>query len=160
MTLEQIRDEIRSLRPSQRIELYRWLDYEVVADYGVGTNFCSRIGVDRSLEFRHAIDQDMKITVREAILTKRSHPAGRFLLTEGKGQAAPAFRPGHRFVIAESIVKHDRFSFGVMRFSNPLFAVLPLFLSMAKSHKRMQKSRSNGRFSTRSMVSRKFRPPV
>ena len=74
MTLEQIRDEIRSLRQSERIELYRWLDYDVVADYGVGTNFCSRIGVDRSLEIRHAIDQNMKITVRSILMTEGSHP--------------------------------------------------------------------------------------
>ena len=55
MTLAQIEDEIRGLRPSERIELYRWLDYGVVADYGVGTDFCSRIGMGRSLEIRHAI---------------------------------------------------------------------------------------------------------
>ena len=50
MTLEQIKDEIRSLRSSERIELYKWLDYGVVADYGVATDFCPRIGMDRSLE--------------------------------------------------------------------------------------------------------------
>ena len=55
MTIVQIEDEIRSLRPSERIELYRWLDYMVVADCGVDTSFCSRLGVDRSLEIRHAI---------------------------------------------------------------------------------------------------------
>ena len=55
MTIMQIEDEIRSLRPSERIELYRWLDYMVVADCGVDTSFCSRLGVDRSLEIRHAI---------------------------------------------------------------------------------------------------------
>jgi hypothetical protein len=51
MTLEQIKDEIRSLRSSERIELYKWLDY------GVATDFCPRIGVDRSLEIRHSIEQ-------------------------------------------------------------------------------------------------------
>ncbi len=51
MTLEQIKDEIRSLRSSERIELYKWLDY------GVATDLCPRIGVDRSLEIRHAIEQ-------------------------------------------------------------------------------------------------------
>jgi hypothetical protein len=55
MTIAQIEDEIRRLRPSERIELYRWLDYMVVADYAVDTSFCSRLGVDRSLETRHAI---------------------------------------------------------------------------------------------------------
>ena len=38
MTIAQIEDEIRSLPPSERIELYRWLDYKVVADYGVDTS--------------------------------------------------------------------------------------------------------------------------
>jgi hypothetical protein len=55
MTIAQIEDEIRSLRPSERIELYRWLDYMVVDDCGMETSFCSRLGVDRSLEIRHAI---------------------------------------------------------------------------------------------------------
>jgi len=55
MTTAQIEDEIRSLRPSERIELYRWLDYFVVADYGVDANFCSRVGMDRSLEIRARI---------------------------------------------------------------------------------------------------------
>ena len=55
MTIAQIQDEIRSLRPSERIELYRWLDYIVVADYGVETSLCSRLGMDRSLEIRRAI---------------------------------------------------------------------------------------------------------
>ena len=58
ITLEQIKDEIRSLRSSERIELYIWLDYDVATD------FCSRIGADRSLEIRHAIEQNMKDTVR------------------------------------------------------------------------------------------------
>jgi hypothetical protein len=38
MTVAQIEDEIRNLRPSERIELYGWLDYTVVADYGVDTS--------------------------------------------------------------------------------------------------------------------------
>jgi len=54
MTIAQIEDEIRSLRPSERIELYRWLDYMAVDDCGMETSFCSRLGVDRSLEIRHA----------------------------------------------------------------------------------------------------------
>jgi hypothetical protein len=65
MTLEQIKDGIRNLRPSERIELYRWFDYVVVADYGMGTNFCSRIGLDRSLKMRDEMEQTMK-----SILTK------------------------------------------------------------------------------------------
>ena len=57
ITLEQIKGQIRSLRSSERIELYKWLDYMIVADYGVATHFCPRIGIDRSLEIRHGIEQ-------------------------------------------------------------------------------------------------------
>ena len=64
MTIAQIEDEIRSLRRSERIELYRWLDYMVMADCGPETSFCSRLGVDRSLEFRHAIVSSCGITAR------------------------------------------------------------------------------------------------
>jgi len=65
MTMAQIEDQIRSLRPSDRIELYRWLDYIVVADCGVDTSFCSRLGADRSLEIRHSIvSKNCEITAR------------------------------------------------------------------------------------------------
>jgi hypothetical protein len=57
INLEQIIDEIRGLKSSERIELYKWLDHMVVADYGVATDFCARIGMDRSLDIRHAIEQ-------------------------------------------------------------------------------------------------------
>ena len=60
MTLEQIKDEIRSLRSSERIELYKWLEYVVVADYGEAADFCPRIGMDRTLEIRHAIEQKFR----------------------------------------------------------------------------------------------------
>jgi len=60
MTLEQIKDEIRSLRSSERIELYKWLEYVVVADYGVAADFCPRIGMDRTLEIRHAMEQKFR----------------------------------------------------------------------------------------------------
>ena len=69
MTLAQIEDEIRSLGPSERIELYRWLDYFVVADCGVDYSFCSRVGMDRSLAIRRATDQKMKDHRQE-------HPVG------------------------------------------------------------------------------------
>jgi hypothetical protein len=64
MTLAQIEDEIRSLKPAERIELYKWLDHVVVPDCRVETSFCSRLGVDRALQIRRAIDQTMKITAR------------------------------------------------------------------------------------------------
>jgi hypothetical protein len=73
MTLAQIEDEIRSLRPTERIELYKWLDHVVVADCGVATSFCSRLGVDRALEIRHAIDQKMKNTAPSIRIMKSSH---------------------------------------------------------------------------------------
>ena len=60
ITLEQIKGQIRSLRPRERIELYKWLDYNVVADYDVATDFCPRIGMNRSLEIRHAIEQSFQ----------------------------------------------------------------------------------------------------
>jgi hypothetical protein len=60
ITLEQIKDEIRSLRSSERIELYKWLDHGVVADYVVAADFCPRIGMYRSLEIRHAIEQKFR----------------------------------------------------------------------------------------------------
>lgn len=60
MTIAQIEDEIRSLRWSERIELYRWLDYFVVADCGVDYSSCPRVGMDRSLAIRRAIGQKMK----------------------------------------------------------------------------------------------------
>ena len=46
LTVERIKDEIRGLRPKERLELYKWLDDDVAAD------FCSRIGADRSIEIR------------------------------------------------------------------------------------------------------------
>jgi hypothetical protein len=74
MTLTQIEDEIRTLRAVEIIELYKWLDHVVVvADCGVDTSFCSRLGVDRSLELRRAIDERMKTTTRSIPITKSSH---------------------------------------------------------------------------------------
>jgi hypothetical protein len=73
MTLTQIEDEIRTLRAAERIELYKWLDHVVVADCCEDTSFCSRLGVDRSLEIRRAIDQRMKTTARSIPITKSSH---------------------------------------------------------------------------------------
>jgi hypothetical protein len=68
MTIAQIEDQIRSLRPSERIELYKWLDYMVVADCGVDTSFCSRLGVDRALEIRHTIvSKSCEITARNIL---------------------------------------------------------------------------------------------
>ena len=72
MTLAQIKDGIRNLRPSERIELYRWFDYVVVADYGIATNFCSRIGMDRSLKMRDEMEQTMKSLLTKGCLRRES----------------------------------------------------------------------------------------
>ena len=78
MTIAQIEGEIRSLRPSERIELYRWLDYTVVADCGLDTSFCSRLGVDRSLEIRLAIvSKSCGIPITKALLSRGSLAANR-----------------------------------------------------------------------------------
>jgi hypothetical protein len=62
MTLEEIKRQIRSLKPSDMIELYRWLDYEIATDCSSGV-LSSRIGADRSREIRHMINQVVKINV-------------------------------------------------------------------------------------------------
>ena len=58
MTIAQIKEEIRRMSRSEKIEIYAWLDNSVGADYS------SRIGVDRSLHIRHAINQKCQITTR------------------------------------------------------------------------------------------------
>ena len=72
MTLEQIKDGIRNLRPSERIELYRWFDYVVVTDYPVATDFCSRIGMDRSLKIHDAMEQSIKSILTKGCLHRES----------------------------------------------------------------------------------------
>jgi hypothetical protein len=73
MTVAQIEDEIRSLRSSERIELYKWLDHTVVADCSVETSFRSRLGIDRALEIRHALDQKTDVPDRRSSVAKNSH---------------------------------------------------------------------------------------
>jgi hypothetical protein len=51
MTLRQIQSAVRSLKAGERIELYRWLDYEMAVDF-CSEDCCSRIGVDRAREIR------------------------------------------------------------------------------------------------------------
>jgi hypothetical protein len=62
MTLEEIKSEIRVLPASDKIKLHKWLDYEMAPDFR-SSDFCSRIGVDRSLEIRQAIEQKSEIPV-------------------------------------------------------------------------------------------------
>ena len=69
MTLRQIQSGIRSLNPGERIELYRWLDYEMAADFCSG-DCCSRIGVERAREIRRAIDHPNAINTLPASSTE------------------------------------------------------------------------------------------
>lgn len=55
MSLEHIKDQIRSLEAREKIELYRWLDRGLAVDF-CSDNFCSRIGVSRFREIKQAID--------------------------------------------------------------------------------------------------------
>jgi hypothetical protein len=55
MTVEEIKDEILTLSRGEKIEIYNWLDYGVVAE------FSSRIGADRSLAIRQEIEQKWKV---------------------------------------------------------------------------------------------------
>jgi len=66
MTLEQLKDGIRRLTPTDRIELYRWLDYGTAIDFCssdfCSSDFCSRIGADRALQIRNEIERKSKLT--------------------------------------------------------------------------------------------------
>lgn len=57
VTIEQIKEEIRSLRPNERIELYRWIDRRIATEVG-SKNCLSRIGADRALEIRRAFPEE------------------------------------------------------------------------------------------------------
>jgi hypothetical protein len=85
MSLEQIKDEIRRLGASERIELYRWLDYHLAADFR-----CNRIGVDRSLEIRQAIDQNCKINDLAPSLGSTSRPSREVSKASRFTSSAPA----------------------------------------------------------------------
>ncbi len=54
MNVAQIKDEIRYMSQSDKIEIYRWLDGEVAGDLS------SRIGSRRSLAIRREIEQQWK----------------------------------------------------------------------------------------------------
>ena len=57
-TVERIKDEIRSLKPIERIELYKWLDDDVATD------LCSRIGAERSIEIRRTSGSRVILSTR------------------------------------------------------------------------------------------------
>ncbi len=57
-TVERIKDEIRSLKPIERIELYKWLDDDVATD------LCLRIGAERSIEIRRTSGSRVILSTR------------------------------------------------------------------------------------------------
>ena len=61
MTVEEIKDEIRTLSRDEKIEIYTWLDHGVMAE------FSSRIGADRSRAIRQEIEQRCKVTTRDRV---------------------------------------------------------------------------------------------
>ena len=54
MTVKEIKDEILTLSRDEKIEIYNWLDYGVVAE------FSSRIRADRALAIRQEIERKWK----------------------------------------------------------------------------------------------------
>jgi plasmid stabilization system protein ParE len=63
MTLRKIQSGILNLNPGERIELYRWLDYEMAADFCSG-DCCSRIGVERARQIRREIEDKVQVDAR------------------------------------------------------------------------------------------------
>jgi hypothetical protein len=66
MNAEQIKDEIRKLSRSDKMEIYRWIDEEAAAD------LLSRIGVYRSREIRQEIEQQCKVTTQKSVYVSES----------------------------------------------------------------------------------------
>jgi hypothetical protein len=58
--LEQIKDEIRKLSRTDKIEIYKWLDDETAA------NLLPRIGAYRSLQIRREIEQKCRVPNRKS----------------------------------------------------------------------------------------------
>jgi hypothetical protein len=55
----QIKDEIRRLNRSEKIEIFRWIDQEI------GGDLVRRIGMDRSLQIRQELEQGWKVASPE-----------------------------------------------------------------------------------------------
>ena len=60
MNVGEIKDEIRKLSRTDKVEIYRWLDDETAAD------LLSRIGANRSLESRQEIEQKRRVPTEKA----------------------------------------------------------------------------------------------
>ncbi len=82
MKVEQIKDQIRTLNPTELVELFRWLDREIASS----DRSCSRIGIKRSLDLRREIERKTKVTGRGQTKTNRPHsrpsPSARDLQTQ------------------------------------------------------------------------------
>jgi len=60
MNVGEIKDEIRKLSRTDKVEIYRWLDDETAAD------LLPRIGANRSLESRQEIEQKRRVPTEKA----------------------------------------------------------------------------------------------
>ena len=60
MNAGEIKDEIRKLIRTDKIEIFRWLDDEMAA------NLLPRIGAYRSLEIRQEIEQKCRVPNRKS----------------------------------------------------------------------------------------------
>jgi hypothetical protein len=88
MTLEQIKDQIRNLTPRARMELYRWLDRSM-APHFCSSDFCYRIGLDRSLEIGSKIEEESKM----ASLGRFSAPG-----KNPPGDPSPSLKPYEKLI--------------------------------------------------------------
>jgi hypothetical protein len=67
MNVGEIKDEIRKLSRTDKIEIYRWLDDETAAD------LLLRIGANRSLEIRQEIEQKRRgCPPKKRMMSKRT----------------------------------------------------------------------------------------
>jgi hypothetical protein len=66
MKVGEIKDEIRKLSRTDKIEIYRWLDDETAAD------LLPRIGANRSLEIRQEIEQKRRVPTEKRMMSKRT----------------------------------------------------------------------------------------
>jgi hypothetical protein len=74
MNVTQIKDEIRYMTLSDKIEIYTWLDAEMAGDIP------SRIGSRRSISIRHEIERAWKLDDKSSGPTmeqRRWHPSDR-----------------------------------------------------------------------------------
>jgi hypothetical protein len=77
MNAEQVKDEIRKLSRTDKVEIYRWIDEEGAAD------LLSRIGVYRSREMRQEADQKCKLSTRKIVyLSESLNVAGHLNVTQ------------------------------------------------------------------------------